>query len=382
MVGLLPQLIDSFFKQRDKYEAEYAKAIKKGDEVAVKSWWRRIFNLKQITNAIYGVMDFDGFRLSKQECSAAVALIGRESIRCLNDVAKELGYELIYGDTDSIFVLLKGIYGFEQESLLKEAQELQSKLNSGLSKYFKEKHRIIRIPSEIGLRRIYCRFLLIAKKYYAGKYVYDEIKSWKEDFDFKGLEIIRSDSSDLEKYVLEHIIKIVLDGEGKLKIKEFWDRVVLDFKAKKYTPLELAYPLQIKESFRNYIFKKKRKEKYVVPAHIRSALYSNKYLNTDFEQGDKPRRLPIYVKMLTEDKKQTTLFNSDLLYPTIWEYESNVDLTLQWKLRNISIAEDMVIPQWFIKQIDYIRIFTRLKNKVDKILNLVSDVTWVKNGVI
>jgi DNA polymerase I len=364
-IGLLPQLINYFFKKRDEYEIEYAKAINEGVKSKVKMWWRRIFNIKSMTNAIYGVMDYPSFRLNKKECSAAVAVIGRLSIEELQRLAIGLGYEFIYGDTDSIFIKLKSK---NKEDALKEGLEIAKKLNAGLEKFFTKNYGVDRAPSELSLQKLYIRYLLLGRKNYAGKSLWDSKKGWKVEYDFKGFEVIRSDSSDLEKKILEGLVKKFLNEESIEELNRYIGGAYERFWKKEDEPIALAYPLQIKHPFRQYM-KPNKKGKISPPAHIRAALYSNTYLNTDFESGDKPRRLPIKVVKKRKLKNgQITLFTEDEIYPNAWKYKD-----VEWRLRDISITEEMLIPEWFIERINYDRIFDRLKGKVDKIMELVGE---------
>jgi len=337
-LGLLPQLIDYFFKKRDEYEVEYNKALKDKDEVKSKMWYRRIFNIKKMTNAIYGVMDFPIFRLSRKECTQATAIIGRIAIEKLRGLAREKNYEVVYGDTDSIFIQLKSK---SKKELLDESKCLQEYLNTKLSKFFIEQYNIKKAPSELGIKKIYFNFNLFAKKSYAGKYVWDEKKGYKEGYDFKGIEIVRSDSSDLEKLVLENMLKFNLNNKLE-EAKQYWAVIVKQFLHNRFTSIQLAYPLQIVKPYRYY--------KPRVPAHIRAALYSNKYLNTDFTPGDKPRRLPIKSK----EKFKVKIGKDKFIF----------------RLKDISIDEDMELPKWIIRSIDKDRIFSRLKSKVDRVMKL------------
>jgi len=126
--------------------------------------------------------------------------------------------------------------------------------------------------------------------------------------------------------------------------KQYWIVIVKQFLHNRFTPIQLAYPLQIVKSYRYY--------KPRVPAHIRAALYSNKYLNTDFTPGDKPRRLPIKSK----EKFKVKIGKDKFIF----------------RLKDISIDEDMELPKWIIRSIDKDRIFSRLKSKVDKVMKLSS----------
>jgi len=358
--SLLAQLIDFFFSKRNEYEKEYQKAIENKDEVKIKSWYRKVFNIKKMTNAIYGVMDFPSFRLYKQECSAATAALGRIGIEQIKSALDSIGYEIIYGDTDSTFIQLKSKLG--PEGCLSEAKEIVEVLNTELSKFFSKEYSISKAPAELGIKKIYSDYLLFAKKNYAGKSIWDEKKGFKEDLDMKGLEAIRSDSSDIEKRAVENIVKLVLDGEKE--DAEAISKEYLKFiKLKKLTPIDVSYPLQLKADFKEYL-RPNKNDKVSIPSHVRAAIYSNMFLDTDYTKEDKPRRLPIIVKEKIY-KQQQTLFNDDI-YPTEWEWEGQ-----KFHLNGISITEDTDIPEWFIEKIDWQHIYDRLEGKLSKILSLV-----------
>jgi DNA polymerase elongation subunit (family B) len=345
--SLIAQLIESFFRKRDEYEKEYDKAITTGDKNEIHKWWRRVFNIKKMTNAIYGVMDFSSFRLHRKECSAATVVIARIAIEHLAKKAKEIGYKILYGDTDSIFVPMKSR---DREESVQEGQKLAVYFNEVLSRFFIDEYGIEKAPSNLGLKKVYGKFLLVAKKFYAGKYFWDEKKGYKEDFDFKGLEVIRSDSSDVERSTLETMVKMILSGEKGSIIQDFWRGVTEKFNMRFYGYLDVSYPLQIKHKFTFYNQEPEKKQH--LPSHIRSALYSNKFLNTDFGPGDKPRRLPVKSKK-------------------VWDLEFKGKI-LHLELKDVSVTEDMVLPDWILKSVDWSRIYNRLAEKVHKILQLIN----------
>ena len=381
-IGLLPQLIKFFDDKRDEYEIGRARSIANGEsEDKIKVWDRRSYNVKKTSNAIYGVMDFPKFRLNRKECTQATAIVGRISIEELTKFLYDIGYELLYADTDSLFVLF---HSNTPEDCLKEGQELQKKLNEHLSIFFTEKYGVEKAPADLGFKKIYKKIMFFGKKNYAGKYVYDEHKGWKEDYDIKGIASVRTDSSMLERSTLETLLKLVLNDEYLSTINGFIDKVLEDFKARKYGYLEVSYPAQIKQKM-VYDEKKKswitdyaklnKKGRIQIPAHITSAIYSNLYLNTDFGEGDKPRRLPVKFpkKKLKLKKGQVTLFaNNEHIYnqanitkyPLEWEFYGKTR-----RVNAISVVEDMTVPPIFLEHIDWDKIEKRLKAKLDKVVN-------------
>jgi hypothetical protein len=129
-------------------------------------------------------------------------------------------------------------------------------------------------------------------------------------------------------------------------------------------PLTVSYPLQISGNLKDYP-KPDKNGKLQMPAHVRSAIYTNKYLNTEFEKGDKPRRLPI-LKDLNISSGQSTLFEKEVIFPSECSWNN-----FTFELGGISITEDSDIPEWFLKRIDWARIKKRLTGKIDKIMGLI-----------
>lgn len=240
---------------------------------------------------------------------------------------------------------------------------MAGKINAALSKFFIETYNLPEAPTSLGLKRVLSDFLLIAKKNYATKYFWDEKKGYKEDWDFKGLEIIRSDSSNIEKNVLEKMVKAILDHNyAQLPLLE--KEIKEQLRSKSLDPIEVAYPLQLKKQFKDYVRINKKGRK-IIASHAKAAIYSNMYLNTDYERGDKPRRLPI----VPEKKKkiagmQTGLFG-EKVYPTSFEFQGG-----RFSMNGVSITEDIEVPAWFLNRIDWTHITERLSGKIKKIREL------------
>jgi DNA polymerase elongation subunit (family B) len=359
--SLLSQLITFFNRLRTHYQEEMQKAIERhAPESEIKKWERRQYNVKKKTNAIYGVMDFLKFRLHRKECTQATAIIGRIIIEELARFLETIGYHMLYGDTDSTFIKLKTA---GPEECQKEGAELCRLCNDHLDKFFKEKFGVT-THAGLGFKAIYSKIKFFKKKNYAGKYLWEEKKGWNvgpDPYEFKGIASVRSDSSVVEKTALKTALKMALDGKSIEEVEAYKDKVIEDFEARKFTPMEIAYPLQIKKRLTKTETGWETAYESTVPAHVKAAIYTNIYLNTDFREGDKPRRLPVkFPREIKFYKGQQMLFVTDnITYPTEWEFDGKIR-----KTTDISIVEDMVIPQFFLDHIDYDRIEKRLKGKL------------------
>jgi len=96
-------LIGSLRDLRVKWYKPKAKDKSLGTEL--RSWYNVIQSaLKVILNASYGVFGAETFDLYCPPVAEATASIGRDSITRIINEAEKLGIQVIYGDTDSIFL--------------------------------------------------------------------------------------------------------------------------------------------------------------------------------------------------------------------------------------------------------------------------------------
>lgn len=148
--------------------------------------------LKVLANACYGYMAWTGARWYCKECAEAVADFGRETIRKAITFAKGLGLEVIYGDTDSLFVR------YNKDSVEKFIEVVEKEL--GL---------------EIKIDKIYQRvFFTEAKKRYIGLTENGRI-------DVVGFEAVRGDWAEIAKEMQEMVAEIILKTMDHRKAIEF-----------------------------------------------------------------------------------------------------------------------------------------------------------------
>jgi DNA polymerase I len=137
--------------------------------------------VKTMTNAMYGYLGWTGARFYLKPCAEATAAYGRQTIMKTIKMAKEMGLQVIYGDTDSIFVR------HDEEKIKAFVGRVEEEL--GL---------------EIKLEKVYrvCFFTEAAKKY-AGLTLDGRI-------DVVGFEAVRGDWCELAQEVQTKVIEIIL----------------------------------------------------------------------------------------------------------------------------------------------------------------------------
>ncbi|MBS7637770.1 DNA polymerase II [Candidatus Bathyarchaeota archaeon] len=124
-VGFIPRALKGLLEERER-------ARRLADMHPEGSVERRVLEarqraLKVIANATYGYMGWTGARWYCREAAEATSAWGRETIRSAMERAKGLGLEIIYGDTDSLFVRddperIRSLLGWISEALGMEAR--------------------------------------------------------------------------------------------------------------------------------------------------------------------------------------------------------------------------------------------------------------------
>ncbi len=147
--------------------------------------------LKIITNACYGYAGWAGARWYVREVAESASALGRQTITRTIAKAQSLGLNIIYGDTDSIFV-----------------KNERSKVKQLLNWVDKE------LGLEINVEREYVRILFTeAMKRYAGLLADGSL-------DIVGLEVVRGDWSDIARQVQEQVLENILRDQSSEKAVE------------------------------------------------------------------------------------------------------------------------------------------------------------------
>ncbi|HDI02558.1 MAG TPA: hypothetical protein ENF95_00305, partial [Candidatus Aenigmarchaeota archaeon] len=116
----------------------------------------------------------------------------------------DMGYEVIYGDTDSVFVKVK----------VKDLEKAYQKGNEIVSK--------IKLPGKLVLEfeKIFRSFLILTKKRYAGWSFEKNNGEWVDKIEMKGIETVRRDWPDLVTDTMNVVLNIILkEGDIKKAIK-------------------------------------------------------------------------------------------------------------------------------------------------------------------
>ncbi|MEM2260836.1 MAG: DNA-directed DNA polymerase [Ignisphaera sp.] len=202
---------------------------------------------KSIINALYGIYGFYpkkgkvAPRLYFPEIASTITYLGRIIFQETRRYIESLGYEMVYGDTDSIFIKLK-------TNSLEEANNLAQSIEQHVAKFILEKYKV-ESKLHISLAHILRRVIILTKKRYHGITIDgQEI--------MKGLEAVRRESAIITSKVENRLGEILLKEDPNLA-ESFIENVVKDILERKIPLEELAIrPRCTKEEYetmtRNY----------------------------------------------------------------------------------------------------------------------------------
>lgn len=243
--GILPSLLQRIWEQRDE-------AKKRKDAVASLAF-------KTLMNSFFGVMASPNCRFFSMDLANGITHFARHFIQVIIDKVEQKGFQVIYGDTDSIFVNLDVDSQDEAEKI---ATEIQDEMNVFLDEHIRKEYDR-RSFLELEFEKTYKKFLMPkvrgretgSKKRYAGLMVWDG----KEKMDFTGLEFVRRDWTALSKeFQLTLYDKIFHDEAVEEYVKQF----VKDLQAGKYDEL-LVYKKAVRKDLASYV--------KTTPPHIKAA---------------------------------------------------------------------------------------------------------------
>jgi len=241
--------------------------------------------LKSVINAEYGKFGYSGdwkkfrpaARLYEPRIAAAITYVGRILQEDLYSYLEKIGYRVLYGDTDSMFIKLKS-------DDIEESKQLLSKLNKYVKKLLKEKLKL-RSTLELEEDKILDSIALLTKKRYG-------LKRKDGSYDWKGLELIKRNQPMVTQEVQKKLLKMILNGRSKESILEFFIDYCNNFKSKSIE--EISLPLKLS----------KRPENFKTSSfHLKAFVYSRDILNIPLDPNR--RFYVIHIKKVPEGYVET-----------------------------------------------------------------------------
>lgn len=198
--GILPEILEALMPRR-------LEAKRRGQQVESLA-------IKILMNSFYGVLASPRCRFYSTQVSNAITTFGQKILLWTKEQFEARGYEVIYGDTDSVFVVSGLSSSAEAE---RAAQKAAREVNEALQQYVREAYDM---ESHLLLEfeRQYLRFFMPSlrhtasgsKKRYAGLVE----RGGTREIVFTGLESVRRDWTVLAKDFQRQLLQRVFSGES------------------------------------------------------------------------------------------------------------------------------------------------------------------------
>ncbi|XP_065057667.1 DNA polymerase zeta catalytic subunit-like isoform X2 [Rhopilema esculentum] len=209
--GILPRMLDDILKTRIMVKNSMKK--NKNNKALHRMLDARQLGLKLIANVTYGYTsaNFSG-RMPCVEIADSVVRKGREALETainLINSTERWNARVVYGDTDSVFVLLKG-------ATKKTAFDIGNEIVNAVTKMNPQ-------PMKLKFEKVYMPCILQTKKRYVG-YMYETLDQKEPVFDAKGIETVRRDSCAAVSKILERSLKTLFETKDLSLVKKYTER--------------------------------------------------------------------------------------------------------------------------------------------------------------
>lgn len=294
--GVVPKFAGQMFPVREERKAMRNQYDPDSTEYEVYDNQQR--GVKVVHNSMFGVMNSKYFPLAKDGIGDAITGVSRYVLWRAAQYVEDAGYEVIYGDTDSVLISLASYEeGRPKKKLLKDLSGIQTGLNHHMAEVAEdlgvpEDHPFLDmddlphdLPGDAShawffeAEKLYDRFIQVGqKKRYAGTLTWKEGKD-VDDLDVTGFEAERSDQMEVTAEVQRQVLRGVLDGWGFNRVSDVVREEVSRFAADAEDLHEIGVPWNLNKPLSG-------PDSYGNQPNARAARFSNKHLDADYSAGD------------------------------------------------------------------------------------------------
>jgi DNA polymerase elongation subunit (family B) len=340
--GVIPGLLDRWYRERKELQAKLKEATSKQDQ---EFWDKRQLVKKINLNSLYGAILNPGCRFFDKRIGQSTTLTGRAIAyhmdahvnECITGKYDHVGESIIYGDTDSVYFsawpalkkeVAEGRMEWNKEICVQLYDSIADQVNDSFPGFME---RAFHCPREMGSiikggrELVADRSLFITKKRYAVN-IYDK-EGKRKDVDGKtgsikamGLDLKRSDTPKVIQDFLWDLLERVLTGSQRDEIIEIIRKFKYEFTER--PGWEKGSPKRV-NNLTTYQKKEEREGRANMPGHVRAAMNWN---NMRRMNGDNySLQIVDGMKTIVCKLKSNALGWTSIGYPT----------------------DEMHLPQWF-----------------------------------
>ena len=247
-LGLVPELLEQLMQSREVHKDALSAARESGDEAEAFLQDQLQYAVKILMNSFYGVFASSFYRFTHPDLGASITEWARHNIRGIIAHVEKDGHEVVYSDTDSIFVKAP----VDKESPINKPSE-DSPVHADWERAKAETIRFgeslasefTKEGAELELETALSAFFSHgAKKRYVGRVVWP-----REEMLIRGYEVRRTDSFALLTRTMTEMFEMILNGEEWAAV-EMTKSVIDDVKARRVDAADLVISRSCKGTLR------------------------------------------------------------------------------------------------------------------------------------
>ena len=188
--GFFPELVENLVSSRYSIK-EKMKNMEEGSE-KYSSLYSRQQAQKILANSFYGYLGYSGARWYSREAAEATTYLGRKYIQDTIETAEEMGFEMVYGDTDSVML--------RKDNIEESMDGFLEEVNSQLPKFM-----------ELEFEGLFKRGFFTSKDSGEGAKKKYALIDEKGNLKITGFEQVRRDWSPIAKKTQKKVLRKVLE---------------------------------------------------------------------------------------------------------------------------------------------------------------------------
>lgn len=226
--GFIPLIIEDLITRRMRVK----EIMKKKEDILLEA---RSEGLKLLANSFYGYLGFYAARWYCLECAKSVTAYGRYYINQVIDKAKEKGFNVLYGDTDSVMMAL-------DKKTKQDAFAFVEQINTTLQGLM-----------ELEFEGFYPSGIFVSAKVgtYGAKKKYALLDE-NGNIKIKGFEMVRRNWSFIAKEVQEEVLGIILRERDAEKALRYVKGIIQDLREKKIPNDKVIIYTQLQKDISEY----------------------------------------------------------------------------------------------------------------------------------
>jgi len=249
--GLLVRQMDKMTNLRDIYKMNMF--VSDGKQKA--KWDCMQFAAKSLVASMYGVCGDAKYGMYHPEIAAAITYTSRQTLGQLMKEAERVGFEVIYGHTDSVFCKIPNPN--DGEMYLEQINKRMSPIITQFEKW---------CP----------RIILVAKNRYTAKVTWTDGEYHDPNIYVKGIEMKQTRMPSVMKQAMQTTIEGILSGEDEKNVTNRNIKLVTDILDSRVDPKELCMKGKLDKDLSKY---------KVLSGSSAGAAWANEYLGKGYRKG-------------------------------------------------------------------------------------------------